>query len=63
LVEEWITVSFQDRSQIKPRIQDNMHKESKVVQSEKPKRVFKALKTNRKSKKKDTKRRHRKNES
>jgi len=52
LVEDWITVSFQDRSQIKPRIQDNMHKESKGVQFEKPKRVFKALKHNRKSKKK-----------
>ena len=63
LVEDWITVSFQDRSQITPRIQDNMHKESKGVQFEKPKRVFKALKHDRKSKKKDTKRRHRKNES
>jgi hypothetical protein len=63
LVEDWITVSFQERSQIKPRIRDNMHKEPKVVQSEKPKRVFKALKNNRKSKRKDTNRRHRKNES
>jgi hypothetical protein len=63
LVEDWITVSFQDRSQIRPRIQDNMPKESKVVQSEKRKRVFKAPKNNRKSKKKDIKRRHRKNES
>jgi hypothetical protein len=63
LVEDWITVSFQDRSQIRPRIQDNMPKESIVVQSEKRKRVFKAPKNNRKSKKKDIKRRHRKNES
>jgi hypothetical protein len=35
-----------------------MHRESKVVPSEKPKRAFKALKNNRKSKKKDTNRRH-----
>jgi hypothetical protein len=63
LVEDWITISFQDRSQIKPRIQYNVHRESKVVQVEKPKRAFKALKNNRKSKKKETNRRHRKNAS
>ena len=63
LVEDWITVSFQDRAQ---KIQDNIYRESEVVQSEKRKRsklLFKLPKNNRKSKKRDMKRRHRKNES
>jgi hypothetical protein len=63
LVEDWITVSFQDRAQIKQKIQDNIYRESEVVQSEKPKRsklLFKVPKNNRKSKKRDLKRRHRK---
>ena len=63
LVEDWITVSFQDRAQIKQKIQDNIYRESEVVQSEKRKRsklLFKLPKNNRKSKKRDMKRRHRK---
>jgi hypothetical protein len=63
LVEDWITVSFQDRAQIKQKIQDNIYRESEVVQSEKRKRsklLFKVPQNNRKSKKRDMKRRHRK---
>jgi hypothetical protein len=59
LVEDWITVSFQDRAHIKQKIQDNIYRESEVVQSEKRKRS-KLPKNNRKSKKRDMKRRHRK---
>jgi hypothetical protein len=66
LVEDWITISFQDRVQIKPKIRDNMRQESEVVQSEKPKRskiLSKVAKNNRKYKKRSMRRRHRKNES
>lgn len=63
LVEDWITVSFQAGSQIKPKIQNILHQETRVVPSEKPKRsklLYKVPKHNRKSKKTDVRRRHRK---
>jgi hypothetical protein len=54
LVEDWITVSFHDRTQIKQKIEEHTYRESEVVQSEKPKRrrlLVKVSKNNRKSKK------------
>ena len=54
LVEDWIVVSFLDKTQIKQKIEDHIYRDSEVVQSEKHKRgkvLVRVSKGNRKSKK------------
>jgi hypothetical protein len=54
LVEDWISVSFLEKTQIKQKMEDHIYRDSEVVQSEKHKKakvLVRLSKGNTKSKK------------